>query len=233
MASIAFDPADKPRLRLAEETGSAEQQPGPYGDRLWLELVTRGLSFDFVGLMPAEGLSLAERSYFFDFDKDDPLTNCEAIELLAGAHLSGGERSLPVLKAQFALCRDIVGFFSEVKAVIWPPAATLIGRRFFESTIAAWVEGGTFPALGLTAIRETDDGGLQSVGLDYIIGQEVKVEPSLTADKVEATRLAVRLINQLVLVGRVSESEYVIAPDGRRLRVEPSENGDIVKVQGE
>lgn len=230
--SIAFDPAETPMLRVIDAAEDADRSQDPYAEKLWMELVTRGLSFDLVGISPAPGQSLAETSHHFDYAKPDTFGEHGVLELLPGAHLSGGEKSLPVLKAQFALCRDLVRYFADVEAVVWPPAQSAIGRRFFESTITAWIEGGTFPALGLAAIRETEQGGLQSVGLDYIIGQEVRVEPSLASDKVDATRLAVRLINQLVLVGRVTESELVIAPDGRRLRVEPSEDGKFVKVQG-
>lgn len=231
--AVAFDPAEKPPLQAIDPQSISAGTMPEFAEHQWIELVHSGLTFDLRGLVPPPGVDIPEVDYQVDFTKRPSKTNFEAIELVPGSHLSGGERTLPVLKAMFALARDIVHHFSEIEAVVWAPSRSVIGRRFFESTVTAWVEGGAFPALGLTAFRETMDGGLQSVGLDYLIGQELRIEPSLAADKVAATRLGVRLINQLVLVGRVTEGEYVIAPDGQRLRVEPSENGKFVRVQGE
>lgn len=107
---------------------------------------------------------------------------------------------------------------------------SVIGRRFFESVATAWLEGGAFPALGLTAFRETVDGALQSVGLDFWIGQELRLEPPISHDKVAATRLGVRLINQLILVGAMTQAERVTAPDGSRLVMRPSTNGKFIRV---
>lgn len=231
--SIAFDPAEKPRLRIVDDedpnSGAASPVSGPH----WIELVTRGVSFDLCGIAPSEPILPPKTNYAFDVDRTLSESSLETLELFPGAHLSGGEKTIPILKAMFGLCRDIVHHFPAAEAVVWSPAQSIIGRRFFESTITAWVDGGAFPALGLTAFRETMDGGLQSVGLNYLIGQELRIEPALAADRVAATRLGIRLINQLVMVGRVSEREWVIAPDGRRLCVEPSENGKYVRVQGE
>lgn len=231
--SVSFDPAERPPLKAIDAQSIAANGVPQFDDHQWIELVHSGLTFDLRGLVPPPGVLIPETEYLVDFNRRPSQSDFEAIELVPGSHLSGGERTLPVLKAMFALARDIVHHFTEIKAVIWAPSQSVIGRRFFESTVTAWVDGGAFPALGLTAFRETLDGGLQSVGLEYLIGQELRIEPSLAADKVSATRLGVRLINQLVLVGRVTEGEYVIAPDGQRLRVEPSENGKFVRVQGE
>ena len=82
----------------------------------------------------------------------------------------------------------------------------------------------------ITAFRETADGALQSEGLDFWIDQELRIEPPLAHDKVSATRLGVRLINQLVLVGGVASSERVVAPDGTGLVMRPSRNGKFVRV---
>ena len=231
--SVSFDPAEKPPLKAIDAHSIATDGVPEFSEHQWIELVHSGLTFDLRGLVPPPGVLIPETEYLVDFSQRPSKSKYEAIELVPGAHLSGGERTLPVLKAMFALARDLVHHFEGIEAVAWAPSKSVIGRRFFESTVTAWVEGGAFPALGLTAFRETMDGGLQSVGLDYLIDQELRIEPSLAVDKVAATRLGVRLINQLILVGRVTEGEYVIAPDGQRLRVEPSENGKFVRVQGE
>ena len=136
---------------------------------------------------------------------------------------------MPVLKGILGLAGALTQHFEDLQAVYWQPSRSAIGRRFFESVITAWLEGRAFPALGLTAFDEVADGALQSVGLAFWIGQELRIEPPLTADKVAATRLGVRLVNQLVIVGGLDESERIIAPDGTRLVMRPSRIWDFIR----
>jgi hypothetical protein len=137
---------------------------------------------------------------------------------------------MPLMRSQLALACDIVRQFDDLAAVVWSPSASAIGRRFFESATSAWLDGGPFPALGLTAFAETTDGALESVGLSFWIGQELRIEPPLTADRVAATRLGIRLVNHLVLVGGLAEDDRIAAPDGTRLVLRPSRNRALISV---
>ena len=85
-------------------------------------------------------------------------------------------------------------------------------------------------ALGLLAFRETVDSALQSVGLEYWIGQELRLEPPLSADEIAATRLGVRLVNHMVLAGTLESEDRITAPDGRPLVLRPSGNGKFIRV---
>lgn len=140
---------------------------------------------------------------------------------------------MPVLRGMLALARDLVLHFEDLQAVFWPPSGSAIGRRFFESVVTAWLEGGAFPALGLIAFDETADAALESVGLAFWIGQELRIEPPLTNDKIAATRLGVRLINQLVIVGGITDSERIIAPDGTRLVMQAARGSTYIRVRRE
>jgi len=189
--------------------------------------------FDLEGLAnsPPKSPPLAEFRY--DFPQLQSIARYEAIRLVPGEHLIAGAGTLPVMRSLIALTRELAHGFEDIEAIVWPPARSVIGRRFFESTSTAWLDGGAFPALGLTSFFETLDGGLQSVGLDYFIGQELRIEPSLATEKGAATRLAIRLVNQLVVMGGIHESERVIAPDGTRLVMRPSRNKNFIRVWGE
>ncbi len=200
---------------------------------VWLELLREGLVFDLCGLSPGEATYFPQIDHRFDLEDMPGAAQYEALQLSPGQHLAGGEHSIPVVKGLVGLARDLVHHFEDLEAVVWPPSASAIGQRFFESVSTAWLEGGTFPALGLTAFRETIDGALQSRGLDFWIGQELRIEPPLSSDKVAATRLGVRLINQLVLVGGIDGNERIIAPDGTRLILRTSRNGKFVRVARE
>ena len=231
--SISFDPAARPNLRLVAEEGDAINQDDSGNERGsdWLELLCAGLTFDLEGFSPGAPIRTLDVDHSFDFDGKPPPSQMEALRLVPGRHLSGGEASLPVIGAMLELARELIQHFDTLEGAVWPPSSSVIGRRFFESTVTAWLGGGAFPALGLTAFQETFDGALQSVGLSYFIEQELRIEPSLAADKIAATRLGIRLVNQLIILGRLTHEEQVVAPDGSRLALVPSKNGKFIRVQ--
>ena len=235
--SVSHDPSIDTPLHLVAADGQnieSKIENGAAGpDLIWLELLRDGLVFDLRGLDDGKAANFPTIEHRFDLDDLPGSARFEAIHLTPGHHLSGGERSIPVVKGLVGLARDLVHHFEDLAAVVWPPSASAIGQRFFESVSTAWLEGGAFPALGLTAFRETIDGALQSHGLEFWIGQELRIEPPLSSDKVAATRLGVRLINQLVLVGGIDGDERIIAPDGTRLIMRTSRNGKFVRVSRE
>lgn len=233
--ALTLDPSVGPSLHLvgvdnAANSAGTTQDGASAGDRVWVELVHNGLTFDLEGLLPGDPFALTDVAHKFDFSAESSVAEFEAVRLVPGNHLAGAEASLPVLRGLLALARDLVQHFEQIQAIVWPPSSSIIGRRFFESTATAWLDGGAFPALGLTSFREMVDGGLQSVGLSFLIGQELRIEPGLASDKVAATRLGVRLVNLLVLTGRVERSEQITGPDGQRLQLDPSPNGKFIRV---
>lgn len=199
----------------------------------WVELLRDGLTFDLQGLAPGPACAVPAIQHKFDWAHGADPHQCEALRVTIGPHLQGAERAMPVLRTLVALGRDLALFFEEMAAVIWSPSGALIGRRFFESTATAWLDGGPFPALGLTAFAEAEDGALHSVGLDWWIGQELRIEPLLAHDKVAATRLGVRLINHLVMLGGLTQEQRIAAPDGTRLVMEPVGGQRLIKVKRE
>lgn len=233
--SLTLDPLAGPSLRHggkddASSSVTVERGEALTGEGDWVELLHSGLAFDLEGLVPGDAFGLPDVAHHFDFRAPVIAAEYEVVRLVPGNHLAGGEGSLPVLRGILALARDLVQHFEQIQGIFWPPASSIIGRRFFESTTSAWLDGGAFPALGLTAFREMVDGGLQSVGLSFLIGQELRIEPGLAGDKVAATRLGVRLVNLLVLTGRVERSEQITGPEGQRLQLDPSPNGKFVRV---
>jgi hypothetical protein len=200
-------------------------------DRLhWMELLREGLTFDLSGLDPGPASAFPAFDHRFDLPALPSPDSCEAVVLRPGPHLAEGASSLPVMRGLLALGCEMVRQFDDVIAVGWGPAGTVIGPRFFESVTSAWLDGGPFPALGLTAFVETPDGALESVGLAFWTGQELRIEPPLSADRVAATRLGIRLANHLVIIGGLAEDDRIVAPDGTRLVLRPSRSRAIVSV---
>ena len=232
--SISYDPAGGPPIQLIATAGegiqSATGSNPQSDDEVWLEILREGLTFDLRGIAPGAASDMPQFEHRFGYDLEHASPRLESMILEPGQHLAGGEASLPVAKGLIALARDLAHHFESIVGIVWSPSKSLIGSRFFESISTAWLEGGTFPALGLTAFRETVDGALQSVGLEFWIGQELRIEPPLSSDKVAATRLGVRIINQLILVGGLEEAERIVAPDQTPLVMRPSRNRKFVRV---
>lgn len=196
----------------------------------WLELLSDGLTLDLSGLAPGPAAAFPQFLHRFDLPTLPKAADHEVLILRPGPHLVDGGKSMPVLRAMLALGCDMVRQLPDLLAVGWTPAASAIGRRFFESATTAWLEGGPFPALGLTAFAETSDGALESVGLAFWIGQELRIEPPLSHDRVSATRLGIRLINHLVIIGGLEGDDRIVAPDGTRLVLRPSRSRALISV---
>lgn len=165
-----------------------------------------------------------------NFGLEDTPNALEAVSLIAGPHLAGGESMMPIVRSQLALSLRLAALPGLV-AIAWTPAKSAMAVNYFTSLVSAWLEGGVFPALGLTAFTLALDGGLQSEGLAFLTGQELRLEPELTEDGVAATKLAVRLMNELVEHGKVTERLEMIGPDGAPLILEPSANNFFVRVR--
>ncbi|WP_285710298.1 hypothetical protein [Erythrobacter oryzae] len=219
-----------PAAGHAAETPPAGDEAVWPGQLAWIELLREGLTFDLSGLAPGPASAFPGLAHRFDLPALPTPGEYEAMVLRPGPHLAEGAASLPLMRELLALGCDIVRQFEDVLAVAWGPAATAIGRRYFESVTSAWLDGGPFPALGLTAFTATADAALESVGLAFWIGQELRIEPPLSADRVAATRLGIRLVNHLVLAGGLNEDDRIIAPDGSRLVLRPSRSRALISV---
>jgi hypothetical protein len=195
----------------------------------WLELLINGLAFDLVGLDGGPSAPSLGARHRFGIE-DAELGEVETIALVPGPHLSGGEAMLPIVRSQLALALQLATL-PGLTAVGWAPAHSRMAADYFTSVASAWLEGGAFPALGLTALTPALDGGLHSDGLAFFTGQELRIEPDLAEDKVQATKLAVRLINQLVAQEAVDRRFEFIGLDGAPLLLEPSANGRFVRVR--
>lgn len=228
----AFATRQRSVMLTHEALPEGEVQPSVHDSAQpqWVEVLREGLTFDIGGLAPGPAATFPVIDHRFDLTDLPDGQRFEAMAVGPGPHLASGRRSLPVVRATLALACDLVRQFPDLAAVCWGPSRSAIGRRYFESVVSAWIDGGPFPALGLTAFVAAPDGALGSIGLDFWIGQELLIEPALCADKVAATRLGVRLVNQLVLTGSLSGDERIIAPDGTRLVLRPSGDRSTINV---
>ncbi len=220
--TISHDPSG---ISVPGEGGSDAQ-----ADIDWFELLTQGLTFDIRNLAPGEGANLSEIQHRLGCPAEYFEQTSEAVCLLPGPHLSGGANSIPVVRILAELAAKLSLALSGTLALFWPPSGGLFGAEYYRAMIASWISGGNFPVLGFTPLKPMIDGGMQSDGLSFFTGQELRLEPETAADSNAAAQLSVRLVNYLVQRAPLARAESVIAPDGAQLLLEPSGNGRFVRV---
>lgn len=242
MLSLLFETAGRPDVSairdLSQMDGgfSISHDPGFAGggddtgeEGRWLELLMNGLTFDLMGVGPGSAQTLTPYSRTYDIPTALVPETLEAVALVSGPHLVGGETMLPVVRSHVGLGAKLCSL-PGLRAVGWQSARCLCSPAFFAENISRWLEGGLFPALGLTSLASAPDGGMQSEGLAFFINQELRIEPELMTDQTDAVRLAVKLIHQLIEQGGIDHEERAIGLDGEKLQLKLSENRRFVRV---
>jgi len=195
----------------------------------WVEILASGLTFDLAGLTPAAASAPSPAHYRFGLSAEIAVEPLEVVTLLPGLNISSGAAMIPVVRVMAGLALRLA-IEPGVKAVVWGPARSWMEPGYFRRTIEAWLAGGAFPALGLTALERTADGGMESIGLTFFIGTEVRIEPLAGEPAALTMKLAVRVIDLLVRNGAITEPLRLTGPDGEGLLAEPGSNGAPVRV---
>jgi hypothetical protein len=233
-ASLLFDPGMRPEKdavrALAEADGGFSISLDPHMDEgSWLELLASGLTFDLRGLSPGLPTANPPLRHAYGVGEEPALARLEAITLQPGPHLAGGHAMLPIVRSLAWLTARLAGL-EGVRAVAWHPARCWSAPQPFRDGVQRWLEGGPFPAFTLAALAPDLDQGLQSEGLGLLVGQELRIEPHVSADRAAMGKIAVRAMHWLVENGPVHAVRQVTGPDGEVLLMEPSANGRFVRV---
>ena len=136
---------------------------------------------------------------------------------------------LPVVRTMAAIASTLA-LELEALAVCWEPAGSWMDPQYFSRVIEGWCAGGAFPALGLTGIERTHDGGVESDGLDFFVGQELRIESRRGEPAADTVKLAARVIDHLVSNGAIFAREALVGPGGEPLLAEPSTDGKLLRV---
>jgi hypothetical protein len=195
----------------------------------WLELLANGLTFDLVGLAPGAGVDMPPQSHSFGLPEDFQGSRMEAITLQPGPHIAAGGAMVPVVRSLAWLAAQLTGL-PDTRAVAWHAARSWCAPAHYRDSVQRWIDGGVFPGLGLAAFVPMPDGGMQTQGLALFTGQELRLEPEVTADRAAGAKIGLRLMHWMVEHGRLTGPESLAGPDGLPLRLEPSENGRYVRV---
>jgi len=220
---------DIERLLASESMSGQRARVVHRGEDGWLELLAGGLAFDLTGLAPVASNPIPAADHCFGVSPSSVGAPCEAITLLPGEAVAGGRAMLPLVRAMIGIAAGIA-LPLPVKATCWHPAASWMEPGYFTQIAVNWLSGGGFPAMGLTALETGDDGSVESNGLSFFVGQEVRVEPSAGTPPAEVARLAVRVIDHVVRHGRLQALCELHGGSGEIILAEPSHDGRLIRV---
>lgn len=209
--------------RPAETTGFAPSFLPPEGDG-WLELIAMGLTYDVSGLFPAGAAPAIDAEHFYGFEASGREPRLEAVRVVPGPHLTAGRPPIPVIRVLAGLGAELARL-PGLRAIGWQSASSAMSPAYFMSAVRAWLVGGAFPALGLTALFPAGDGTIRSEGLALFTGLELQVEPVAGETPQELAKFAALAAHVLVQSGQEGLSSLVDA-SGR-----PG-NSDIDLVKG-
>ena len=233
--TLQFAPGHRPvsddivrlALRPAETTKFAVSHL-PKPEEGWLELIAMGLTFDASGLAPDEQAPAFAAEHMFGLDVSAFDQHLETVRLDPSPHLAGGRMLLPVLRVLCGLGAELARL-PGLRAVGWEASASWMAPAYFMSAIRAWLVGGAFPSLGLTAFSVTDTGALQSHGLALFTGYEAQIAAKAGESPQELAKLAARAIHLLVQAGPKG-LDSLADPAGQTLHCEMQHDQQLLRL---
>ncbi len=222
VAALLFDPAARPDVAaiaaLARHSGgfAVTHRDDAAGHA---ELLRDGLTFDCLGLAPGALLHVASALQQIALPGDCAIADLALVSLGTASHLAGAAQSLPVVRMLAGLVVAL-GDLPGLRAVAWLPARLAMSPGWFAEAIGAWLGGGPFPALALTALARSER-GLASRGLSYFVGQEFVFAGKDGVLHERDARGAVRLTDWLVAHGRIDARCEVELPGFGTVLLEP------------
>ena len=230
VATLLFDAGtrpDAPALQaLAAIDGAFTVSHRADDSSGWAEVLREGLTFDLGGLRPAAAATLHLGRHVVGLPRGFDFATVEAVSLMPGPHLAGAEHLLPVVRVTAGLIAGLASL-PGLRAIVWHPAGVVMSPAWFVEAVGAWIAGGPFPALALTALRR-EEVGLESEGLAFLIEQEFLLVAGEDGPIERDARIAVRLTDWLVAHGRVDSAREVVLAGIGPIWLEPDGKGLLV-----
>ena len=203
---------------------SVSHRPDP--SEGWLELLSSGLTFDCLGIAPGSPAAVPPPGAMLGLDA---IPDGESVALRPGPHIAAGRGLLPVVRVLAAVGMRLAAL-PGVRAVCWQPAGSWMEPGYYRRVVGDWLDGGAFPALGLTSLRRESNGAMVSLGLGLLIGQELRFEPDRTLSAGAVARISVRLIHELISNGPLTVPKEFTGADGEQLLAVPVRGGEQLRV---
>lgn len=233
MLSLVFAQGKRPDADAIVSSGRAGDRHGafeishrPAADEGWIELLSNGLTFDCAGLAPAGSEPMPAAGALMGLTT---IPEGEVVSLRPGPHIAAGRGMLPVVRVLAGIASRI-SVLPGVLAVSWLPAGSWMETGYFRRVVDEWLDGGAFPALGLTSLRRESNGAMVSVGLELLIGQELRFEPERSLSASAVARMSVRLMHELITFGPLTAPKEFPGTAGEVLVAVPVRDGTQLRV---
>lgn len=209
------------------------------------EVARSGLTFDLAGLAPGNASGNPLGLYHFALPGKARQAPCEAVALLPGPHLAGGQHMLPAVQVAAGLLAELT-VLPGILAVSWGPATNLVGPDWFAKNVLSWLNGGPFPVFALVSLVRRRDGSIASKGLNFLSGYELRLEPSggrgglggvvpgaaSGAISSDAMPIAIRLLDWLMLQRQTARNCTAVIPGVGVVHFELDDEGYMRARQG-
>lgn len=192
----------------------------------WAELLAMGLTFDCFGLEPGSSASTPPQGILLGLHS---APEGEVLALKPAPHLADTPGMLPIVRVLAGLTVRLAEL-PGVQAVVWHPAHAWMLTSYFRKVVSNWLNGGAFPALGLTTLERDGDGSIYTRGLALMTGQELRFAPDPKMDAADVARVAVRLVHALIEVDPLESPHQFAGPDGTTVDVVPLPGGQTLRV---
>lgn len=225
-ASAARPDAEAVAAACAGVGAAVSARPGDAREG-WCELVAHGLTFDLRGLVPGASQPLPAIGQLIGLDAERTTQPLAAFKLLPGEHIQSAAHQLPVVRVMSAIA-SALGTLPGAVAIVWHGAGTWIEPRYFSGVVAQWANGGPFPAPGLVGLRRDAGGQIETQGLSFFTGQEMRIE---SGEGENLTPLAIRAIDMLADHGTLTGRHELAGLAGDRWWAETSPEGRLVVIR--
>ena len=231
--SLIFEPGQRPDIdavfKLADRTdegiGFSVSHVAPT-DQGWIELLAMGLTFDCAGLAPGQSAPVPPPGTLLGLLE---APQGEVVTLAAGPHLGDAPGMQPAVRVLAGLGARLCGLPGVLSAV-WRPAHAWMTPSYFRKVVGKWLDGGPFPALGLTTLERDSDGSIYTRGLALMTGQELRFAPDPKLGAADVARIAVRLIHALIETEPLTVAHQFTGPNGETIDVAPLPGMQFLRV---
>lgn len=150
-----------------------------------------------------------------------------------GDHIAGANAVPIIVQTLFSLACQL-GTAASATGLWWHPSQIISGFGYFCDAVDDYELGGAFPVLSTISFDFSDDGVVESNGLAWFSGQEIKLAAPAMG-KSEVMRRVVRIVHDIATNGAIASEIIVdgLAP-GEQIRLLPcaDADADVAFVQG-
>lgn len=195
-----FDLADVPWSDAARERISVNS--AKFNELEMLEVIVDGMPFLLSRFTAAETSQRFAAEKFEQLFSGVPSSEDSSIGV-APRNILTSARHLPEINHRMLSLGQWIGKSLAATAAAWMPSRRLASFVYFDEIVEEYLAGGPFPTLFQTSFSEIRTGYFVTSGLDYFVGQEIRLTAPLNYSAFDATKCLIRIIDDIATHGKI------------------------------